>query len=202
VKVFLAGEGPNELGSRAYPPPHDRLEKRPGVLEALLQRVQPDGWEVGGARVWKKIRKLRAGGARHADTHNVLGAVLDAKEAGCDVLVFSRDQDKDEERAEAIREGIERAPQEIRGAPPIVGGVAIPLLEGWILALLGQRGTEALSPKAAQAALVARGCGVKDGAAMVDIVRDADLAALPDDAASLQAWLDRANEVLPPLVTA
>jgi len=199
VKVFLAGEGSNELGSFAgHPAYHD--DERHGVLHALLTRIQPDGWEVGGARTWKSIRKLRARGATHADTHNVLGATLDAKEARCDVLAFCRDRDTDHERVDAIKTGIARAPTEIPGSPPIVGGVAIPLIEGWLLAVLGEPRTETMSPSAAQKALEARGHAAKDGEAMVRAIEDADLGKLPPDATSLHAWLAQARAVLPPLV--
>lgn len=37
VQVFLAGEGPNEIGNRAAHAAY-RIEARPGVLEVLLRR--------------------------------------------------------------------------------------------------------------------------------------------------------------------
>jgi hypothetical protein len=115
VKVFLSGEGSNELGSRcglaAY-----QSDERPGVLHALLARVQPSGWVVGGARTWSTIRKYRAGKAAHADTHNVLGVALDAKEAGCEVLAFSRDLDRDAAREDVLpRQVRERSDQGVEG---------------------------------------------------------------------------------------
>lgn len=128
VKVFLAGEGSNELGSR-FGHPSYQSDDRPGVLYALLLRVQPTGWQVIGARDWKSIRKYRAGKASHADTHNVLGAALDAIEAHGDVLVFSRDLDNDSAREAGVNEGLARIPsisQHLR----VIGGVAIPKLEG------------------------------------------------------------------------
>lgn len=87
-----------------------------------------------------------------------------------------------------------------RGAPAVIGGVSIPTLEGWILALLGVRRTEDLSSKRAEESLADHGVPRKDGAAMVRVVEDADLEAVPEDAESLRAWLARAREVLPPLV--
>lgn len=201
VRVFLAGEGSNELGSRIGHPTYQSGE-RPGVLHVLLTRVQPHGWEVGGARDWKSIRKFRARGANHADTHNVLGAVLDAKEAGCEVLAFTRDLDRDRAREEAIKEGIRRVPDVFPQAPDVIGGVAIPTLEGWILALLGERATESLTPHQAEHTLSNRGITAKDGRAMVVVVEDADLDRLPDDAVSLAAWLTQVRAVLPPRVAA
>jgi hypothetical protein len=199
VKVFLCGEGSNELGSRighrAY-----QSDERPGALHVLLSRVQPDGWEVGGACEWKRIRKFRAGKADHEDTRNVLGAALDAKEAGCDVLAFSRDLDKDEGRRDAVEEGMKRVPETFASAPEIIGGVAIPKIEAWILALSGVRRTEQMSPTRAEEALVQQGFARKDGAAMVRAVEVADLANIPEDAASLLLWLSRARATLPKLV--
>jgi hypothetical protein len=201
AKVFLCGEGPNELGSRfGHPAYHS--DKRPGVLHALLARVQPTGWEVGGAREWKRIRKFKSPGgkASHEDTHNVLGAALDAKEAGCDVLAFSRDGDRDPARHDAIEEGIRKVPETVPSAPAVIGGVAVPTLEGWILALSQERRTEELTPKRAEQALQDKGVKPKDGTAMVRLIEEADLSKLPSDATSLAAWLARAKNVLPPLV--
>jgi len=157
--------------------------------------VQPTGWEVGGARAWRSIRKFRVGKAAHEDTRNVQAAALDACEAGCDVLAFMRDRDRDFARQQAIDDGIA-----LVGVPAVIGGVATPTLEGWILALLGVRRSEDLSSKRAEDSLADNGVPRKDGAAMVRVVEEADLAAIPEDAASLRAWLGRARDVLPPLV--
>jgi hypothetical protein len=198
VKVFLSGEGRNELGSRSGDPVY-QSDEEPGVLHALLTRVRASGWEVGGACNWRKIRKYRASAAPHEDTHNVLGIALDATEAGCEVLAFSRDVDNDSARQQAVDDGLALIPQTFADAPGVIGGVAVPKLEGWILALLGVRGTEALSPKRAEQDLAVKSAArKKDGRAMVRIVEDADLARIPPDAASLHTWLDRARAVLPP----
>ncbi|WP_437678492.1 hypothetical protein [Sorangium sp. So ce131] len=196
TRIFLVGEGENELGSRAGAPAY-QSDKRPGVLWTLLSRVQPAGWVVGGAREWKSIRKYKARGATHEDTRNVLGAALDAKEAGCDVLAFSRDIDRDPARREAIEEGIRRVASTMPAPPEVIGGVAVPALSGWILALLGEKATEELSPLRAQAMLAAKGMMPDDGAAMVRVAEDADLDAVPQDAASLTEWIARARAVLP-----
>lgn len=196
VRVFLAGEGANELGGRHGHPSY-QSDDRPGALSALLSRVQADGWEVGGAREWKRIRKFRAGKADHEDTHNVLGAALDAKEAGCEVLAFSRDQDRDERRGAAVAEGTRRAEVKFGDSPAVIGGVAVPTLEGWILAILGVRGTPQMSPKRASEELAQRGVAPKDGAAMVAIIEAADLDAIAVDAVTLAAWVARARAVLP-----
>ena len=201
VRVFLAGEGSNELGGYFGHRTWHR-DDRPGVLQALLTRVQATGWEVGGARDWKSIRKFQARKAGHADTRNVLGVALDAKDVGCEVLAFSRDQDREPERRDAVEEGVRLVPEQIRDAPEVIGGVAVPKLEGWILALRGARGTEQLSPRRAEEDLERLGVAVKDGEAMVQVVEEADLEAIPQDAASLTTWFDRARAVLPRRVAA
>jgi len=199
VRVFLAGEGKAELGSRAGHPAY-QSDEQPGVIATLLGRVQPDGWEIGGVREWKTIRKLKVGAARHADTHNVLGVALDAKEAGCAALAFMRDRDNDPDREAAIEQGIERAGTELDQPPQIIGGVAIPTLEGWLLALLGRTGTEQMSPGGASDRLARQLDGTPSVEAMVGLVESADLKTLPPDSRSLTVWLNRAKGVLPALV--
>ncbi|MDC0682562.1 hypothetical protein [Sorangium atrum] len=196
IRVFLVGEGESELGSRAGAPAY-QSDKHPGVLFTLLSRVQPSGWVVGGAREWKSIRKYQARGAAHEDTHHVLGAALDAQEAGCEILAFVRDIDRDPARREAIAEGIRRVSSALSSPPDVIGGVAAPALGGWILALLGEKATEEMSPLRAQAMLAAKGMMPGDGAAMVRVAEDADLDAVPADATSLGEWLARARAVLP-----
>ena len=58
-RVFLAGEGSDEIGTLAYREPY-RGSPPYGVLEALLRRVHPSGWEVVGGIAWKHIRHYRA----------------------------------------------------------------------------------------------------------------------------------------------
>lgn len=193
-RVFLAGEGSNELGGHADHPSYRDATKL-GVLEALLRRVEPAGWEVVGAVPWKSIRKFRVGAAAHADTRNVMGAANDAREADCQVLAFTRDKDNDTSRPAAIEEGITRASTEFPGVG-IVGGCACPTLEGWLLALCGKTGTERMSPTKASDELVKAGVRSKDGAAMVAVVENAKLEAVPRDAESLLRWLEQARSTL------
>lgn len=193
LKVFLCGEGANELGSRARERAYQN-DEQPGVIQALLRKVRPDGWRVGGAVTWKSIRKFKVGAAAHADTRNVLKAALDAREHGCDVLAFVRDEDGDTERSRAIDAGIERAERDGSGPLAIVGGVAVPAIEGWILALRGEARTE----ERGRAQLAAQlGADVKSTEAYVAVVEAADLATVPVDAESLRAWIRRAEVALP-----
>ena len=188
--ILLCGEGKSELGSRAGHPAY-QSDEQPGVLEELLKRVRATGWEVAGAREWKSVRQLQAGkGAR--DEKRVRALALDAKEARCDVLVFTRDCDNDDDRAGAIRRGIAKAEQQFQIS--IVGDVAMRVLEAWILALKGVARSEMLSPERAKTELHA--AGVETAAEMAEVAANANLGAIPDDAISLNRWLGSAHEVL------
>lgn len=204
VRVFLSGEGSNELGAHAKGPAFRDAgaeESEPGALCALLRKVQPEGWRVGEAKLWKDVHKLVVGAARggrdrHQDTRNVLKIALHAEEAGHQVLAFSRDLDADDEREEAIEKGIHEAEALCRDLG-IVGSIAVPALEGWVLALQRVPKTELFSRKKAQAELSSRGVEPKDGAAMVKAIEQANLDQIPGDATSLLRWLGRARTVLP-----
>lgn len=189
VKVWLAGEGPSEIGDR------DIGGERRGVLEALLVRVEPAGWIVDRATLWKKIRKFEAGAALRGagDDRSVQRLVLFASEAGCEVVAFSRDRDSDPDRTATLERGIAAA----RQAYPevgIIGGIAAPCIEGWILALAGVKGTDAMSRRRCDDELEHHAIPIHvEG--FVAVVEAADLAALA--AGSLATWLARARDVLP-----
>lgn len=189
MRVFLAGEGKTELGEWANHPSYRRDPPEPGLLEALLRRVRPDGWSVSDAVRWKDIRKYQAHRPCPAEVRNVMGAVLRAKDAGCDILVFSRDRDRKRQREKDVAEGIGRSKREIPGCPAIVGGMAIEAIESWLASMQGRLHAESesdphsLFPGA-------------DLGAMRAIVEAADLSRLPPEARSLHAWLTCANEIL------
>jgi hypothetical protein len=191
VKVWLGGEGPCELGTRA-----DGRDE-PGAIEALLARIEPTGWIVDGAQRWKHIRKFRAGhaargGDNHEDLHNVLGLALKAWEAGCEVLAFTRDADADARRADAIARGIALAGSQFPMLV-VIGGVACPAIEGWILALLGVRDSDALSRARTLELLRDRAIAEKKAGAYVEIVNAADLEQLPVGCGSLADWISSAR---------
>lgn len=195
--VFLCGEGRSELGSRALEPVY-QTDTQPGVIETLLKGVKPKGWQVGGAALWKNYRKYRVGdGARaRGDKNTVLKIAVDAYEHGCDIAAFIRDQDGDKERTERIEEGM----SDIEGDPKIpvspIGGTAIPMLEGWILALKGKSKTEQMGRKKLIDTLNAEGLEQKSTDEMVRVVKQSNLEAIPTDAKSLARWLKRARKVL------
>lgn len=182
-KVFLAGEGPNDLGGWSGDPAYADATVR-GAIEALLLQVQPEGWKVCGGVNWKRIRKAQAGDNRSPETRNVLGAALQAKEAGADVLVFLRDRDWIPQREKDLNDGVRDARQrhpQIR----IGGGIAVELLESWLLAIDGRAGSEReRNPKESASKL-----GFTDTRAKVKHIEDRGLDGVSKDAASLHAWI-------------
>jgi hypothetical protein len=194
VKVWLGGEGPNEIGDR-----NRNGGTRRGALEALLLRLEEAGWEVAGGAQWKSLRRYRAGAARgkvsHEDERNVIKLALQAKERGCEVVAFSRDVDVDHRREEAVDEGIEKAQAAYEGLA-IIGGVAKPAIEGWILALHGIRDTDRLSRAKAKTALEEQDVSLKSTEDYVAVAETADLEKLPSGCDSLCTWIRRAREEL------
>lgn len=198
MKIVIVGEGQNELGSWARHPSY-REPPFPGVIEALLERVSCEGWEVADGILWRQIRKYRTGGHGTAETRNVLALVLQARERDCDAVAFLRDRDGTNanpnlERQEAVEEGIRRARDELDESPEIIGGVAVKKLESWLVALLGMSGSEAM--RRPEEVLEQRNVELKSTQKYVAVVREADMDTLPPDAKSLRLWLDRAKAVL------
>lgn len=202
IKVYLGGEGANELGTRGQRPPGND----PGVIETLLRRVRPDGWRVEGAIVWKAIRKYQAGAAAHYPTHgetyNVLRLLLLAYEQDCEMVVFVRDVDGDDGRQDVAIQPLQspaarRFAHERGYQLAAVGCMATPNLEGWILCLLGRNGTDDLSPKRAQRDLEAAGVPAKSTHHFVEIARTRPL---PANACSLDRWLSAARAAFQQLI--
>lgn len=191
IRIFLAGEGKNELGGRIGHPSFQNPKQR-GVLETLLRKVRENGWEIGGIRQWSQIRKYKARGIVDEEARAVLGAALDAREAQCQILAFCRDKDKDGSRGAAITNGM----QNVGDSLDVIGGLAIPTLEGWMLALLRQAKTELLTPKQAEKRLAELGVAEKDTDAMVQAAENASLDDVPKDAESLLNWLNQAKTVM------
>lgn len=194
IKVFLGGEGANDIGTRGRVP----MGEDPGVAEVLLRRVQATGWQVVGARQWKSIRKYRAGAALKRadrdDVRNVLGLILAAYEEACELLVFIRDSDGDAQLEPAIRDVLADLASydfatEFKYQLEIVPGVPMPKLEGWILCLLGVESTDAMTTAGVDRALSAKGIELKSTAAYVEI---AECEPLPREG-SLAAWLGAAQ---------
>jgi hypothetical protein len=193
-KVFLAGEGPNELGGFAH-----KIEYRneePGILEILLRKVKAEGWMICGAKSWKEIKKYRAGEHLSAEERNVLGICYEAKRNGYDVIAFSRDSDGKRERVTDIQNGIQSATLLWPDQLGIIGGCAVPCIEGWVLAILGNRHTESSSRARIEAQIIDSGIKPKKTTEMVEKIEQHGLANVPDDACSLTDWLESAREKL------
>ena len=197
VRVFLGGEGSNELGTRADQPMGDT----PGVLEHLLRRVRSTGWNVGGALRRNHIRKYRAGAGAlglHNDTHNVKGLIAHAYQDHAEVLAFLRDIDNDPDREQAIIDGIAQIQgafeTEYRYTLAIVAGMPKPHLEGWLLALLGVRDTDEMSRVKAERTLAERGVELKRLDGYAQLVEQAALDTIPP--CSLVAFLEQVRRVL------
>lgn len=195
----MAGEGPNELGSWASnsPPEHDGF---PGVIESLLHKVSSTGWQVGGAVLWKKIRKYRTKQPSMHEERNVMGAALEARKSGCKVLAFIRDRDgaKNKDRQQAVERGIARIREERIGPVEVIGGMAIERLESWMCALLKKTGTEKMGLKQTNNFLEERGVHNKKTADYTEVVEHADLEGVSADAGSLRTWMDAARAALRP----
>lgn len=195
MKIFLGGEGPDELGSWYNEQPYRTNESgltTDGILTSLLKKIQPTGWEIVGAIPWSKIRKYQAKRGLHdAEIRNVMGLIIHALDAGAEVVVFSRDRDKDTTRGEAIEEGIAKSRVEFPEVG-IVGGVAIEEIEAWVLAVRGERRTEQLSR--AKEALEQKGITSREQK-MQEIER-CELENIASDAESLRVWIERARSVL------
>lgn len=204
MKIFLAGEGPNELGGWARTPAYREPSPDRGVLEAILRRLQPTGWTVVGAQLWSRIRKYQAGGFATAEERNVRGVVLTASESGCDVVAFSRDRDRDAERErqiEAIVDAIVTAAEP--GQPFVIGGIAREALESWILSLRGMTDAEQTrQPKERLRNRLRDENRELSTEEMVAIVNDCDLSAIPEGADSLRRWIDRGRQFFPSGATA
>jgi hypothetical protein len=190
VRVFLAGEGKAELGHWFRHPSYREEESQPGLLEALLRRVKKDGWSVGDGICWKNIPKYRAAHSRQPpEIANVLGLIMRARDAGCDVVAFSRDRDRDRQREHDVHAGIAHARDSIPDCPAIIGGMAVEAIESWVASMRGCRNAEGAADP----------CQLLDQpglAAMRAIAECADLSNLPADAQSLRTWLDTSAQVL------
>ncbi|MFC1654644.1 hypothetical protein ACFL2F_02460 [Myxococcota bacterium] len=195
MSIFIAGEGPNELGGWAKEEVWRESPPAVGVIEALLRRINQDDWQIVDGIKWKDIRHYVANTSGDADTRNVKKAALIAMENGCGVLAFLRDQDGYPHREADIETGIAEA-AEISDCPKIVGGVAIKRLESWIVALSGTHRSEQMGKQRVRERLADLGIPQKNTAAMVELVEDAEMEHIPNDAYSLRRWLGRAMEAL------
>lgn len=194
--MFLSGEGPDDLGDWCNDPRYRSNPSKIGIIEALLRRMSRVDFIIVDARPWKRIRKFQAGKHAQPETRNVLGLMNEAEEARCDALVFVRDQDGYADRQEHIEVGI-RLVRAGDFAPALVGGIAVQEIEAWVLTLLGERRTE---HHADAKDVLEKKHGITTCEGKTAVVDSADRAKIPEDAASLRAWLARVDAcfVAPP----
>jgi hypothetical protein len=165
------------------------------VLEALLEKVLPGGFEIVEHIQWSQIHRLRPGTATHGEAESIRRLALRARELGCHALVFVRDRDGDRARERTIEVAIAEHEREKHPARTVIaGGVAVEKLEAWLLALDGVRGSEQ-EPDAAKA-LEQRGIPLKHTGRMVDLVHRRKLGNASEDAHSLWRWLRRSAVAL------
>lgn len=203
VKVWLGGEGGNDIGDSDQPAMY---RKQPGALEALLRRAEPDGWDVLGATRWKRLRNYVAGSALGkeerrgpSDGRNVKGLLLQAREKGAQALAFLRDIDNHDGRDELIEQALndDRSMQEQgkRGKLALIAGFPRPALEAWLLAFQGRSNTDEMSKAKLERELKAREVTLKDTEDYVSIIEQADLEKLPPGCESLQRWCKQAEQL-------
>lgn len=190
MKVWLAGEGTNDIGSLALG--SESTAKYPGVAHVLLAKLSSK-FDVTGGKAWKSVPKLRVGSkGEGAEAKTVEALQLQATEAGAEALVFVRDRDEDRARERSVNTAIEAA----RFPLPTAGGVAVETLEHWLLAIGGQPKSESLSTKRVKAGLQEKAVHLKDTEEYVSWVERQSLDQIPNDARSLQRWLDGVRSLL------
>jgi hypothetical protein len=120
----------------------------------------------------------------------------------CELLVFVRDDDGDPDRDPAIRDTLGRIASygfadEYGYELAVVGGLARPKLEGWILCLRGVLCTDEMTRAAVDRVLADSDVGLKSTEDYVAVV---EVAVLPRGAGSLADWLRRAAETMAALI--
>ena len=193
MKLFIAGEGLDEIGDFVHERAYRPAKCRGGIIEALLRRVVASGWTIVDGCPWRRIRKFAFGRDMHGrERRNILGLVDQAAEAGCEVVAFVRDRDGEKDRHASIELAIAEV-RECGFGMAVIGGTAIEATDAWILACLGETRSEDLTdPKIT----LQDRFSVSTSAGKTEIVESANWDKLPTDASSLRTWLQRATAVL------
>lgn len=146
LKVFLVGEGPNDIGRWSVDKTYRDSKSGDGVIGALARRQVEEGWHVEEGRAWKKLSVFKVGGGLDVDEKRFSIAKQLMREAGCDVLLYARDVDSDEDRKALL--------VSLREANTDVGlAVVDPCVEGWLLELRGERKKHGWTKAGSQKAL-------------------------------------------------
>jgi hypothetical protein len=132
-------------------------------------------------------------------SHKVLAVTL-VDGTRINAEAFVRDSDGNAQRVRDIEEAI-GAHEAASGSADVIGGAAVPVLEGWLLSLQGELGTENLSKAAAQRLFQQKNGFLKDTVRSVEITAEADIPRIPTNAVSLNAWLNTATRVFAARIT-
>lgn len=181
MKVWLAGEGTNDIGSLAKNAQTTR--EYPGALQVLLRLSSPDAEVIGGGD-WKSVPKLRTG-TKGAEAQTVARLQLRAEEKNADALVFMRDRDGERDRQKQIESALAAS------SFPTAGVVSVETLEHWIVAVAGRSKSEKLSGSQVDAVLAELKVKKKDTQSYAAWLSSTSLDALPQDAKSLRLWIQR-----------
>ena len=183
MKVWLAGEGTNDIGSLAKDAQTTR--EYPGALHVLLRLSCPEAEVIGGGK-WKSVPKLRTGtkGAG-AEAQTVAGLQLRAEEKNADALVFMRDRDGDRDRQKQVELALAAS------SFPTAGVVSVETLEHWIVAVAGRSKSEKLSGSQVDEILAELKVKKKSTEGYVAWLSSTSLDDVPQDAKSLRLWIQR-----------
>lgn len=183
MKVWLAGEGTNDIGSLAKDA--QTTHEYPGALHELLRLSCPDAEVIGGSE-WRSVPKLRTGSkGAGAEAQTVAGLQLRAEEKNADALVFMRDRDGDRDRQTQIESALANS------TFPTAGVVSVETLEHWICAVSGRSKSERLSGSQVDARLAQLKVKKKSTQSYVAWLSSRSLQKLPQDAKSLRMWIQR-----------
>jgi hypothetical protein len=107
-----------------------------------------------------------------------------------------KDTDADESRQERIEKGIKAAYERFNTKIGIIGGCAVPCIEGWILAFLGVMQTEKFTSSKACDSLKNEVGNEPNTEQIVQIIARTDKKTIAHDAHALKEWLKTAKNVL------
>jgi hypothetical protein len=145
LKVFVCGEGTDDIGRWAIEIAYrDASRRGDGLIGELARRVVTEGWTIVEGRALKNVPVFRPGKGLKQEAVRFHGAMQLAWAKGCDVVLFARDTDGDEERTAQLR-GLRTT-----DAGRVALAVVEPVIEGWALELSGERRKGGWTKKAAQ----------------------------------------------------
>lgn len=188
MNLFVAGEGVHEIGKWDQSPEYQSTSHRGDGVLATLWRTRHEGSVVGG-RSWKNVRKYRAGMPR-GDGHALRAFTLDAREADAEVLLWSRDVDRNPDRTRELEAMHATLVVELNGELRIVGGMQNRCIEAWALAIHGlEKKPEELSVSRAEELAAAH--GIDTELAMCELIQKAKKPLDTSRSPSLEKWMDQ-----------